>query len=194
VCAAFHILQLCEKSHIWLFEISLSAYISTFRIQEIIEAKNSQMLLNSGWSITEKSCFTLLICCSFYETLFKYFFFKLKCHLDERITLVSKSNFPFIFFSRFLTDKLQTALINTQRKPQIHISENTTRQTSFHFASSRHYPALEAHLFSTIHPQPCREPTMSGKERSPRHRPWSVYRANTFDLSAEMMGLALSGS
>uniref|UniRef100_A0A3Q3FWA9 Inositol polyphosphate-4-phosphatase type I A n=1 Tax=Labrus bergylta TaxID=56723 RepID=A0A3Q3FWA9_9LABR len=33
---------------------------------------------------------------------------------------------------------------------------------------------------------------MSGKERSPRHRPWSVYRANTFDLSAEMMGLALS--
>ncbi|XP_029348849.1 inositol polyphosphate-4-phosphatase type I A isoform X2 [Echeneis naucrates] len=35
---------------------------------------------------------------------------------------------------------------------------------------------------------------MSAKERSPRHRPWSVYRANTFDLSAEMMGLALSGS
>ncbi|XP_068184973.1 inositol polyphosphate-4-phosphatase type I A isoform X2 [Antennarius striatus] len=34
---------------------------------------------------------------------------------------------------------------------------------------------------------------MAGKERSPRHRPWSVYRANTFDLSAEMMGLALSG-
>uniref|UniRef100_H3D8N9 Inositol polyphosphate-4-phosphatase type I A n=1 Tax=Tetraodon nigroviridis TaxID=99883 RepID=H3D8N9_TETNG len=35
---------------------------------------------------------------------------------------------------------------------------------------------------------------MSGRERSPRHRPWSVYRANTFDLSAEMMGLALWGS
>lgn len=35
---------------------------------------------------------------------------------------------------------------------------------------------------------------MSGKERSPRHRPWSVYRANTFDLSAEMIGLALSGN
>ncbi|TNN24476.1 hypothetical protein EYF80_065398 [Liparis tanakae] len=35
---------------------------------------------------------------------------------------------------------------------------------------------------------------MSGKERSPRHRPWSVYRANTFDLAAEMMGLALSGN
>uniref|UniRef100_A0A3P9HZX8 Inositol polyphosphate-4-phosphatase type I A n=1 Tax=Oryzias latipes TaxID=8090 RepID=A0A3P9HZX8_ORYLA len=35
---------------------------------------------------------------------------------------------------------------------------------------------------------------MAGKERSPRHRPWSVYRANTFDLSAEMMGLALSGN
>lgn len=35
---------------------------------------------------------------------------------------------------------------------------------------------------------------MSGKERSPRHRPWSVYRANTFDLSSEMMGLALSGN
>uniref|UniRef100_A0A7N6AMP2 Inositol polyphosphate-4-phosphatase type I Ab n=1 Tax=Anabas testudineus TaxID=64144 RepID=A0A7N6AMP2_ANATE len=33
---------------------------------------------------------------------------------------------------------------------------------------------------------------MAAKERSPRHRPWSVYRANTFDLSAEMMGLALS--
>ncbi|KAE8299149.1 Type I inositol 3,4-bisphosphate 4-phosphatase [Larimichthys crocea] len=35
---------------------------------------------------------------------------------------------------------------------------------------------------------------MSGKKHSPRHRPWSVYRANTFDLSAEMMGLALSGN
>ncbi|XP_028991555.1 inositol polyphosphate-4-phosphatase type I A [Betta splendens] len=34
---------------------------------------------------------------------------------------------------------------------------------------------------------------MAAKERSPRHRPWSVYRANTFDLSAEMIGLALSG-
>lgn len=45
-----------------------------------------------------------------------------------------------------------------------------------------------------IHPQPRREATMSGKQRSPRHRPWSVYRANTFDLSAEMMGLALSGN
>ncbi|CAJ1079655.1 inositol polyphosphate-4-phosphatase type I A [Xyrichtys novacula] len=51
-------------------------------------------------------------------------------------------------------------------------------------------------LFSPceVHPQPRREPTMSGKERSPRHRPWSVYRANTFDLSSEMMGLALSGN
>ncbi|XP_077584674.1 inositol polyphosphate-4-phosphatase type I A [Stigmatopora nigra] len=47
------------------------------------------------------------------------------------------------------------------------------------------------------HPQPPatrRDPSTSGKERSPRHRPWSVYRANTFDLSAEMMGLALSGT
>ncbi|KAM3862026.1 inositol polyphosphate-4-phosphatase type I A [Diretmus argenteus] len=35
---------------------------------------------------------------------------------------------------------------------------------------------------------------MSGKQRSPRHRPWSVYRANTFDLSAEMMGLTLAGN
>lgn len=34
---------------------------------------------------------------------------------------------------------------------------------------------------------------MAGRERSPRHRPWSVYRANTFDLSNEMMGLALTG-
>ncbi|KTG41253.1 hypothetical protein cypCar_00027962 [Cyprinus carpio] len=33
---------------------------------------------------------------------------------------------------------------------------------------------------------------MAGRERSPRHRPWSVYRANTFDLSSEMMGLALT--
>uniref|UniRef100_A0A8C7GVY0 Inositol polyphosphate-4-phosphatase type I A n=1 Tax=Oncorhynchus kisutch TaxID=8019 RepID=A0A8C7GVY0_ONCKI len=33
---------------------------------------------------------------------------------------------------------------------------------------------------------------MSGKGKaSPRHRPWSVYRANTFDLSAEIMGLTL---
>uniref|UniRef100_A0AAZ3NSC7 Inositol polyphosphate-4-phosphatase type I A n=1 Tax=Oncorhynchus tshawytscha TaxID=74940 RepID=A0AAZ3NSC7_ONCTS len=32
------------------------------------------------------------------------------------------------------------------------------------------------------------------RERSPRHqRPWSVYRANTFDLSSEMIGLALAG-
>ncbi|KAL0963494.1 hypothetical protein UPYG_G00307150 [Umbra pygmaea] len=36
---------------------------------------------------------------------------------------------------------------------------------------------------------------MSGKGKaSPRHRPWSVYRANTFDLSAEMMGLTLAGN
>ncbi|XP_072542171.1 inositol polyphosphate-4-phosphatase type I A [Salminus brasiliensis] len=35
---------------------------------------------------------------------------------------------------------------------------------------------------------------MAGRERSPRHRPWSVYRANTFDLSSEMMGLTLSGN
>uniref|UniRef100_A0A8L0DW16 Inositol polyphosphate-4-phosphatase type I A n=1 Tax=Oncorhynchus mykiss TaxID=8022 RepID=A0A8L0DW16_ONCMY len=34
---------------------------------------------------------------------------------------------------------------------------------------------------------------MSGKGKvSPRHRPWSVYRANTFDHSAEMMGLTLA--
>ncbi|XP_061697269.1 inositol polyphosphate-4-phosphatase type I A [Syngnathoides biaculeatus] len=45
-----------------------------------------------------------------------------------------------------------------------------------------------------MHPQPRREASTSGKERSPRHRPWSVYRANTFDLSTEMMGLALSGN
>nr|XP_061827250.1 inositol polyphosphate-4-phosphatase type I A-like [Nerophis lumbriciformis]XP_061827251.1 inositol polyphosphate-4-phosphatase type I A-like [Nerophis lumbriciformis]XP_061827252.1 inositol polyphosphate-4-phosphatase type I A-like [Nerophis lumbriciformis] len=45
-----------------------------------------------------------------------------------------------------------------------------------------------------MHPHPRRDPSMTGKERSPRHRPWSVYRANTFDLSAEMMGLALSGN
>ncbi|XP_071185991.1 inositol polyphosphate-4-phosphatase type I Ab isoform X16 [Salvelinus alpinus] len=33
------------------------------------------------------------------------------------------------------------------------------------------------------------------RERSPRHqRPWSVYRANTFDLSSEMIGLALAGN
>ncbi|CAL8266554.1 unnamed protein product [Lota lota] len=35
---------------------------------------------------------------------------------------------------------------------------------------------------------------MAGKDGSPRHRPWSVYRANTFDLSAEMMGLTLAGN
>ncbi|XP_066542176.1 inositol polyphosphate-4-phosphatase type I A isoform X2 [Hoplias malabaricus] len=35
---------------------------------------------------------------------------------------------------------------------------------------------------------------MAGRERSPRHRPWSVYRANTFDLSSEMMGLTLTGN
>lgn len=34
---------------------------------------------------------------------------------------------------------------------------------------------------------------MAGKERSPRHRPWSVYRANTFDIASEMMGLTLTG-
>ncbi|KAJ8003810.1 hypothetical protein DPEC_G00152270 [Dallia pectoralis] len=33
------------------------------------------------------------------------------------------------------------------------------------------------------------------RERSPRHqRPWSVYRASTFDLSSEMIGLALAGN
>ncbi|XP_066562224.1 inositol polyphosphate-4-phosphatase type I A isoform X2 [Amia ocellicauda] len=35
---------------------------------------------------------------------------------------------------------------------------------------------------------------MSVRERSPRHRPWSVYRANTFDLSSEMLGLTLAGN
>ncbi|XP_076857982.1 inositol polyphosphate-4-phosphatase type I A isoform X3 [Brachyhypopomus gauderio] len=35
---------------------------------------------------------------------------------------------------------------------------------------------------------------MAVRERSPRHRPWSVYRANTFDMSAEMIGLTLGGS
>ncbi|XP_041128191.1 inositol polyphosphate-4-phosphatase type I A isoform X6 [Polyodon spathula] len=35
---------------------------------------------------------------------------------------------------------------------------------------------------------------MSARERSPHHRPWSVYRANTFDLSSEMMGLTLAGN
>ncbi|KAJ3591923.1 hypothetical protein NHX12_007053 [Muraenolepis orangiensis] len=35
---------------------------------------------------------------------------------------------------------------------------------------------------------------MAGKDGSPRNRPWSVYRANTFDLSAEMMGLTLAGN
>ncbi|KAI5621286.1 type I inositol-3,4-bisphosphate 4-phosphatase isoform X6, partial [Silurus asotus] len=33
-----------------------------------------------------------------------------------------------------------------------------------------------------------------GKERSPRHRPWSVYRANTFDIASEMIGLTLTGN
>ncbi|XP_015219763.1 inositol polyphosphate-4-phosphatase type I A isoform X7 [Lepisosteus oculatus] len=35
---------------------------------------------------------------------------------------------------------------------------------------------------------------MSARERSPRHRPWSVYRATTFDLSSEMLGLTLAGN
>ncbi|XP_017325624.1 inositol polyphosphate-4-phosphatase type I A isoform X1 [Ictalurus punctatus] len=35
---------------------------------------------------------------------------------------------------------------------------------------------------------------MAGKERSPRHRPWSVYRANTFDIASEMIGLTLTGN
>lgn len=33
-----------------------------------------------------------------------------------------------------------------------------------------------------------------GRERGSRpQRPWSVYRANTFELSNEMIGLALAG-
>ncbi|KAK2850182.1 hypothetical protein Q7C36_008965 [Tachysurus vachellii] len=35
---------------------------------------------------------------------------------------------------------------------------------------------------------------MAGKERSPRHRPWSVYHANTFDFASEMIGLTLTGN
>ncbi|XP_060785640.1 inositol polyphosphate-4-phosphatase type I A isoform X2 [Neoarius graeffei] len=35
---------------------------------------------------------------------------------------------------------------------------------------------------------------MAAKERSPRHRPWSVYRANTFDIASEMIGLTLTGN
>lgn len=59
--------------------------------------------------------------------------------------------------------------------------------------STTHHSALQSSR-SKINRRTWRQPTMSGKERSPRHRPWSVYRANTFDLSAEMMGLALSGN
>ncbi|KAM7365709.1 hypothetical protein PAMP_016623 [Pampus punctatissimus] len=34
-----------------------------------------------------------------------------------------------------------------------------------------------------------------GRERGSRiQRPWSVYRANTFELSNEMIGLALAGN
>ncbi|KAL4656545.1 type I inositol 3,4-bisphosphate 4-phosphatase-like isoform X1 [Arapaima gigas] len=35
---------------------------------------------------------------------------------------------------------------------------------------------------------------MSTRDHSTRQRPWSVYRANTFDLSSEMMGLTLAGN
>ncbi|XP_039599824.1 inositol polyphosphate-4-phosphatase type I A isoform X3 [Polypterus senegalus] len=35
---------------------------------------------------------------------------------------------------------------------------------------------------------------MSARERSPRHRPWSVYGANAFNISSEMLGLTLAGN
>lgn len=92
----------------------------------------------------------------------------------------------------------------------LQLSHRQTCDRSAQHSSDQHTPISEngrvlilslsdvVPLFSPVtlnsHPRPCREPTMSGKERSPRHRPWSVYRANTFDLSAEMMGLALSGN
>uniref|UniRef100_A0AAQ5X308 Inositol polyphosphate-4-phosphatase type I A n=1 Tax=Amphiprion ocellaris TaxID=80972 RepID=A0AAQ5X308_AMPOC len=93
---------------------------------------------------------------------------------------------PSLLFSkRFITDKRVTAQIDTEVKP--------TSRTGFNSVSAGRRSALQA-FCSKVHPQPRREAAMSGKERSPRHRPWSVYRANTFDLSAEMMGLALSGN
>ncbi|KAG7463424.1 hypothetical protein MATL_G00176420 [Megalops atlanticus] len=46
-------------------------------------------------------------------------------------------------------------------------------------------------LQTTPHPHAAK---MSARERSPRHRPWSVYRANTFDLSSEVLGLTLAGN
>lgn len=73
-----------------------------------------------------------------------------------------------------------------------HISDNWRDRRVF--ASSQLDIALLFRLFFKFFNRLQREHTMSGKERSPRHRPWSVYRANTFDLSAEMMGLALSGN
>ncbi len=130
------------------------------------------------------------------------------CHLDERMTPVSKSWrclvcqgcfcgdsvwFFVVFFClsfRFIIDKRVTAQINTEGEPTYTYLKVVTWRTRFDLS------LLDIVLlfYSETRPHPRREPTMSGKERSPRHRPWSVYRANTFDLSAEMMGLALSGN
>uniref|UniRef100_A0A8C7QV18 Inositol polyphosphate-4-phosphatase type I A n=2 Tax=Oncorhynchus mykiss TaxID=8022 RepID=A0A8C7QV18_ONCMY len=56
--------------------------------------------------------------------------------------------------------------------------------------SHHHHPCLSSPL-----EQASRIRMSEARERSPRHqRPWSVYRANTFDLSSEMIGLALAGN
>lgn len=97
------------------------------------------------------------------------------------------------FLSLFQLYHRRTCDRSDQHTRETHISENR-RDRRVLILSLLDIVPLFSTFDSKIHPQPRREPTMSGKERSPRHRPWSVYRANTFDLSAEMMGLALSGN
>ncbi len=170
---------------------------------------NSQTLFVSEWSIVARQTsfisYSLLWSCVLKRcwawvtiiSIITSSFLILSNFSDVTVCLICfyGDNFDVFFhlsFS-FIINKRLTAHINTQAGPaHIHLRELTNWQTSFEFERARHCSALQS-SYSKIHPLPRREPTMSGKERSPRHRPWSVYRANTFDLSAEMMGLALSG-
>lgn len=131
------------------------------------------------------------------------------CHLDERTCCStccpiclscfygdsrwSISGFGFFSLSFSASPSMNVWPLRPQHTRETHISENR-RDRRVLILSLLDVVPLFSTFDSKIHPQPRREPTMSGKERSPRHRPWSVYRANTFDLSAEMMGLALSGN
>lgn len=149
--------------------------------------------------------FWLIFTATFY--LYLPHFVSFCCHLDEKACDIichqiclgcfygdSKWSTSFLIFFFFLYLS-QLCHRGTCDRYDYHVSQTTDgTDKSFGLTPARPRSVLLSFLILRLIIQHQREATMSGKERSPRHRPWSVYRANTFDLSAEMMGLALSGN